>query len=340
MKRKVVIVTNKLSEGAGADELDVLEQADMVANACEKLGYEVARMEMGLDLQSAISRIREEHPEMLFNLVESLDNKGEFAFIAASVFSSLGIPYSGTPVIPMFLASNKVLAKRELVRLGLPTPKWFGADEAALLDPRKRYILKPIWEEGSLDLDESSVFYGTDERMKETAASKSREHYFIEEYIEGREFNISILGGLDGPEVLPLAEMQFLDFPAGKPKILGYRSKWEEESFEYTHTTRTFQSGEQDRVLHLRLIELCEACWKGFGLKGYVRIDFRVTKEGEPLIIDINANPCLSHSGGFAAALEQAGYSFTEAIRRILADAVGSGQWAVGSRQLAVGSRQ
>lgn len=160
--------------------------------------------------------------------------------------------------------------------------------------------------------------------MKETARRKSREHYFIEEYIEGREFNISMLGGHDGPEVLPVAEMQFLDFPAGKPKIMGYRSKWEEESFEYTHTTRTFEAGEGDRLLHLRLIELCEACWYGFGLKGYVRIDFRVAEDGNPLIIDINANPCLSHSGGFAAALGHAGYSFTEGIRRILEDAVGS----------------
>ncbi len=324
MNKKILIVTNKISADTGADELDVLEQAAMVEEACLELGYDVARAEMGLDLETAIAQIRTEDPEILFNLVESLDNKGEFAFIATSVFNSTGIPYSGTPVIPMFLASNKVLAKRELVRLGLPSPKWFAIDETALLDPYKRYILKPIWEEGSLDLDESSVFYGNDDRMKETARGKSREHYFIEEYIEGREFNISILGGLDGPEILPLAEMQFLDFPAEKPRILGFRSKWDEDSFEYSHTTRTFEAGEEDRLLHLLLIELCEACWKGFGLKGYARIDFRVSEKGDPLIIDINANPCLANSGGFAAALDQAGYSFTEGIQRILEDAVGS----------------
>ncbi|MFC2101689.1 ATP-grasp domain-containing protein, partial [Bacteroidota bacterium] len=153
------------------------------------------------------------------------------------------------------------------------------------------------------------------------AATKSSEHYFIEEYIEGREFNISMLAGSGGAEVLPLAEMQFLDFPADKPRILGFRSKWEEDSFEYTHTTRSFDAGEEDRLLHLRMMELCEACWKGFGLIGYARIDFRVTEKGDPMIIDINANPCLSESGGFAAALKQAGYSFKEAVRRILEDA-------------------
>lgn len=324
MKRKILIVTNKLSAIPGPDELDVLEQAALVRNACLRLGFDVSQMEMGLDLQAAISHIREENPAILFNLVESLDNKGEFAFIATSVFSSLGIPYTGSPIIPMFLASNKVLAKRELVRLGLPTPSWFSVNETGFLDPKGRYILKPIWEEGSLDLDESSLFDGHNVRMKAVAKSKSDAHYFIEEFIEGREFNISILAGPDGPEVLPLAEMQFLDFPPGKPKIMGFRSKWDEESFEYKNTTRTFEAGENDRLLHLRLIELCEATWNGFGLKGYARVDFRVSATGDPSIIDINANPCLSGSGGFAAALAEAGYSFHGAIRRILEDAVGN----------------
>lgn len=326
MKQKILIVTNKLSPDAGADELDVLEQAEMVGNACTTLGYDVAFMEMGLDLQTAIAQIREEQPEILFNLVESLDNKGEFAFVSTSVFCSLGIPYSGSPVAPMFLSSNKVLTKQELIRLGLPTPKGYHVTETNLLDLAGRYILKPVWEEGSLDLDESNVFSGSDERMKEIVITKSPQHYFIEEYIDGREFNISLLAGPGGPEVLPLAEMQFLDFPVNKPRIMGFRSKWDESSFEYSHTIRTFTAGEKDRDLHLNLIELCEACWKGFGLRGYARIDFRVSPEGIPYIIDINANPCLAKSGGFVAALTQAEYSFTEAIRRILEDAMDSEQ--------------
>jgi len=322
MKPKILIIINQLTPDAGADELDVVEQAEMVGNACSQLGYDVARMEMGLDLQSAIRQIRKEQPEMIFNLVESLGNKGEFAFIAASVFDSLKIPYSGSPLLPLFFSSNKVLAKQELQRLGLPAPKGYRTDETHLLDPAGRYILKPVWEEGSLDLDEASVFYGSNGQMQEMIKKKSPRHYFIEEYIEGREFNISLLTSPEGVEVLPLAEMQFLDFPAGKPRIMGFRSKWDEASFEYTHTLRTFEAGEQDRRLHLQLIGLCESCWTGFGLKGYARIDFRVDAEGQPFIIDINANPCLAQSGGFVAALSQAGHSFTEAVRRILEDTV------------------
>ncbi|TSA29239.1 MAG: ATP-grasp domain-containing protein [Bacteroidetes bacterium] len=321
MKRNILIVTNKLSANPREDELDVLEQAATVETACMELGLSTARMEMDLDLGKAMRQILKEKPDIIFNLVESLDNRGEFAYMAPSLFSSLQIPYSGSPVIPLFLASNKVLSKQELRRLGLPTPEWFGTGETGKLNPAGQYILKPVWEEGSLDLDESSVFKGSNNTMKQAAARKSAEHYFIEEFVEGREFNISVLAGLQGPEVLPLAEMEFMDFPAGKPRILGYRSKWEEYSFEYTHTTRTFRVHEEDKALYGMLTDLCVACWQGFGLKGYARVDFRVNRNGEPLIIDINANPCLSASGGFAAALRQAGYSFTEAIRRILKDA-------------------
>ncbi len=321
MKEKLLIVHNKVPENAGEDELDVLDQANLVENACLELGYLVERMEMDLDLAKAIARIREIQPALLFNLVETLDNKGEFAFVAASVFSSLHLPYSGSPLVSLLLASNKVLAKQELQRAGLPTPNWFSTVQTDQLYPDRSYILKPTWEEGSLDLDESSVFRGSDSLMKAIAAKKDRDHFFIEEYIEGREYNISMLADTDGPEVLPLAEMKFIDYPEGKPRILGYTSKWNENSFEYSHTRRTFEFRKEDRDLHSRLISLCKECWHLFGLKGYVRVDFRVTPEGAPLIIDINANPCLSTSGGFSAACQQAGYTVTEMIRRILEDA-------------------
>jgi D-alanine-D-alanine ligase len=321
MQKKILIVHNKVPENAGPDEQDVLEQAKLVENACRELDYRVDQVDMDLDLGKAITRIREIRPDLIFNLVETLDNQGEFAFVATSVFSSLQIPFSGSPLVSILLASNKVLAKQELRRAGLPTPGWYPVTDTGHLDPAKRYILKPTWEEGSLGLDESSVFWGSDTRMTGIACSKDRDHYFIEEYVEGREYNISILAGKDGPEVLPLAEMQFLDYPEGKPKILGYASKWKENTFEFTHTRRTFTVREEDRELHTELVQLCKKCWHLFNLKGYVRVDFRISTGGDPFIIDINANPCLSSSGGFAAACQKAGIGATEMIRRILEDA-------------------
>jgi D-alanine-D-alanine ligase len=103
--------------------------------------------------------------------------------------------------------------------------------------------------------------------------------------------------------------------------MMGYKSKWDEHSFEYTHTRRTFRLAKEDGPLKKELTEICKKCWNELGFRGYVRIDFRVTKQSVPLVIDINLNPCLSESGGFMAASKKRGLAFEEVVERILEDA-------------------
>jgi len=143
---------------------------------------------------------------------------------------------------------------------------------------------------------------------------------FAEQYIEGREFNLSLLGNRGDVQVLPPAEIHFEGFADEKPKIVGYRAKWAAESAEYSGTPRTFQFPPTDRELLDNLIQLARLCWQHFGLRGYARVDFRVDAMGRPWILEINANPCLSPDAGYAAALKEANIPFTTAIERILSD--------------------
>ena len=322
MKQKVLILYNKLSKKPKDDEADVIEQVNLVTGALKKLNYEVDYLQLDLNLKSAILHIQKGNPYIIFNLVETIGNKGEFAFLATSVLNFVRIPYTGSPLIPMFHCSNKYLAKKELNSIGIKTPKGYTLDECHKLKPNKKYIIKPIWEEGSLELDEDCVFMGSDTGFIEGIKKKSLQHYFIEEFIEGREFNNSILYSPDGPEVLPLAEMTFVDYPDDKPKMMGYKSKWDDNSFEYTHTRRSFRLSKADEPLKNEMIAICKKCWIEMGFKGYVRIDFRVTKESVPLVIDINLNPCLSESGGFMAASKKRGLTFDKVISRVLEDAI------------------
>lgn len=322
MKKTILILYNKLSKKPKDDEADVIEQVNLVTGALRELNYRVEYLEVDLNLKAAITRIRKINPFAVFNLVETIGNKGEFTFLANSVLNYLQIPYTGSPLIPMIHCSNKYLAKRELERIGIQTPKGYTLDQAGQLDPGRKYLVKPIWEEGSLDLDEDCVFKGSDKKFISGLNRKSLHHFFIEEFIDGREFNISILYGTEGPEVLPLAEMTFNGYPEGKPRMMGYKAKWNEHSFEYSHTRRTFRLSAADKELKNNLTAICKKCWTDLGLKGYVRIDFRVTPEGNPLVIDINLNPCLSESGGFMAASKKKGLAFPQIIDRILADAL------------------
>jgi D-alanine-D-alanine ligase len=200
-----------------------------------------------------------------------------------------------------------------------------GAKSDSIIEPGDRYVLKTIYEHASFALDDDSIISAADAqslrgRVVQRARSLGRP-CFAERYVEGREFNLSLLAGEDGAEVLPPAEIDFSAFPEGKPQIVGRRAKWEEQSFEFQQTPRCFEYPPSDASLLARLQDLAARCWALFRLRGYARVDFRVDRRGWPWILEINANPCLSPDAGFAAALEYRAIPFAEAIRRILADA-------------------
>jgi D-alanine-D-alanine ligase len=322
MSKTALILFNRISANPKDDELDVLDQVKIVSEALVKLKYKVVEYQVDLNLSKAIKDIRKIGPNIIFNLAETLDNKGEFAYIPAAILTHLNIPFSGNPLIPLFFAANKVLAKEQLTHLGIKTPAWATLDKLSKLRKDRKYILKPTWEEGSLGLDEDSVFDGSDKKFIEKIAKQNKHYFFVEEFIEGREFNVSILGTKDGPVVLPIAEMTFLKYPEGKPRIMGYTAKWKEDSFEYSHTRRTFKLPAKDKDIQAEIEKICRKCWNSFGFKGYVRIDFRMGADRVPLVIDLNLNPCISESGGFIAATQKAGYKFVDVIRQIVEEAV------------------
>lgn len=322
LKKTILILYNKVSKTPTPDESDVLDQVQIVSDALIALKFTVKELQLDMNLDQAVKKIRKINPYIIFNLAESIYNKGEFAYMAPAILSFLDVPFTGNPLIPMFFSSNKVLAKKELKQIGIPTPSWLTLDELNKIRPEKRYILKPTWEEGSFGLDEDSIFDGSDKRYITSIKEKNKNYFFIEEFIEGREFNVSIIGTNEGPRVLPIAEMKFVKYPEGKPKIMGYTAKWKEESFEYTHTRRTFTIPSSDKDIVKKIGDICRKCWNSFGFKGYVRIDFRLGANRVPYVIDLNLNPCISQSGGFVAASEKAGYKFTEVIELLLEEAL------------------
>ena len=141
---------------------------------------------------------------------------------------------------------------------------------------------------------------------------------FAEVFVEGREFNLSILEGTAGVQILPPAEIIFENYDTQKLSIVGYRAKWDSSSYEYHHTSRRFDFPASDDPLLQLLKNLAARCWEVFGLKGYARIDFRVDLQGRPWILEVNANPCLSPDAGFAAAIDRSGMTFVRGIESIL----------------------
>jgi D-alanine-D-alanine ligase len=313
-------------EGATPDQKDVLVQADSVSAALRDLGHEPFSLSTTLDLSALRDRLKELDPDLVFNLVESVEGQGSLIYLPAALLDTLRIPYTGARTEPLFLTTSKLATKRALRAASIPTPLWFSRRDLkrpALFQPGA-FILKSVWEHASIGLEEESVLT-VDSAEGLLSVLEEREAAlgvacFAESFIEGREFNLSLLASDEGPQVLPPAEIRFEGFPAGKRRIVGYRAKWVEDSFEYIHTVRCFDYPESDRPLLRSLSELARHCWDLFELRGYARVDFRVDEEGRPWVLEVNVNPCLSPDAGFAAASREAGLSFTEVVRRIVAD--------------------
>jgi D-alanine-D-alanine ligase len=118
-------------------------------------------------------------------------------------------------------------------------------------------------------------------------------------------------------QVLPPAEIDFVGFPAGRPRIVDYEAKWSGHSFAYLNTPRRFDFPPSDAPLLDRLSALAHEAWSLFGVTGYARVDFRVDAAGEPWLLELNVNPCLTPDAGFVAAAERAGLGYDALIAAI-----------------------
>ena len=325
---KVVILYDRIArEGSNPDQSDALVQAEAIGRALSDLGHESVDMTFSMDIKAFLKEIGEAYPQLVFNLVESVEGHGRLIQFAASILDLLGIPYTGAPADALYLTSSKILSKKIFAGAGIPTALFYspGALKKKSIPLTGPYIIKSVWEHASVGLEESSVLSVKSSGQLLAEMEKRHDQLggdgFAEQFIDGREFNLSILASQEGPEVLPPAEMRFVDYPPGKWKVVGYRAKWDDASFESLHTQRSFEFAKSDRPLLQKLADTAKRCWHLFDLKGYARVDFRVDEENQPWVLEINANPCLSPDAGFVAAASQAGLSYRQVVERIIQDA-------------------
>lgn len=311
---------------------DVVDQMNAIENAVRADGGKTDRLGVSLDIAAFKARLFALAPAITFNLVESLDGSDRLQTVVPLLLEDWGVPFTGNGSAAMLLSNHKIESKRRFAEAGLPVADciWVDAQGRERFLPESAegagagdWIVKAVESHASLFLDDGSVIRGADaEAVAERVRTASRERgqaFFGERFIDGREFNLSVMENSAGaPVVFPAAEIRFDDLPSEKPRLVGYAAKWEEDSPEYAGTPRSFDLSPADAPLVAELNRLALAVWETMGLAGYARVDFRVDRAGAPFILEANTNPCLTPDAGFAAAAERCGMTFAEMVRRII----------------------
>ena len=325
---RVAVVHNEIKRGEqDPDTVDVLVQARHVNATLAEAGHVAELFSLCDNPADVIRELRAFGAERIFNLVESVRGKAAAHPRAAAIWEAAGIPHTGSSSAALMLTTDKPLSKGLLEASGIPTPSWTVWDrEVEALDlPEGPWIIKPACEDASVGIDEDSVArdrVSLEAKLRALGRRFPDQEILVEHYVEGREFNVSLLASGGGPLVLPPAEIVFDSYPEGKERVVGYRAKWDETSFEYDHTVRRFDFPSEDGPLLERVRETGLRCWELFKLSGYARVDSRVDEELRVQVVEVNANPCLSPGGGFTAAVLGAGISPARMVEMILEDVV------------------
>jgi len=323
MKNRIGLVHNvprSSSYAFSEASSDVIVQVDSIEETLRSLGYSSRRIPFTRELDLFLAELREDPVDMVFNLCETVDEDPMFSGHAAAVLELLGIPFTGSSSLAINYTMDKVMTKRILKACGIRTPKYLIYDgfphfnAGYLTFP---VIVKPRFEDASIGIDQESVF-GSEVALKKDLGSFYERFgsLLVEEYIGGREFNVSLFG-YPAANVMPIAEIDFSAFPGDIHRIVGYRAKWDESSPEYHNAVRRFPR-DIPAPLHQSLEKIARECFHIFMLRDYVRVDIRTDRRNNPYVLEINANPCISPDAGFVASLEHAGVNYTEMVRRFL----------------------
>lgn len=319
--RILVMHADAASQGSIEEEGDTLLTSRQIGEALTGRGHAVTLEPFDSDFARFKRTVEDAKPDVIFNMVEHHMGQDRLAAVAPCYFEKIGMRYTGGGAAAIVATGDKPFFKQIIRSAGLPTPDWSEGPAWNGLDPDRRYIVKSNDEDASLGLDDGAVVFGRDVPARAAHSFKIfGGRWFAEAFVEGREFNISVIEEKDGGlRVLPLAEITFDEnWDPAKPRIVGHAAKWLEASNESKQTKRVFGVEKENPALAAELTRLSFETFALFGNKGFARVDFRVDEAGNPLVLEVNPNPALDWDAGFAQAALQAGISYPEILEFIV----------------------
>jgi D-alanine-D-alanine ligase len=299
--------------------LGVLEAVEAVHRALLELGFEVTQVPLMPPFERAEKKLKKINVDLVFNLFEGFCGSPHTEAVLPKILSEMGIPSTGCPASALKLGLDKAKMKVILKVAGIRTPDFQLLNPETLNWFRLDYpcIVKPRCEDASHGLSPASVVndFASLERQIGLVSNRYSGGAMVEEFIDGREFNATILGNSEY-RILPVSEIIY-SLSSGMPKILTFAAKWEPDS-PYCEGTKVVCPAEITAEERERITETAVAAFGIIGGQGYARVDMRMDREEQVNVIEVNPNPDVSPSSGAVRQAKAAGMTYTQFIEKIV----------------------
>lgn len=294
---------------------------DQVAEALRTGGHKVSKLLVPDDARAVVRGLARRKPDLVFHLIEDFGDVEDSHVATAGILDALKLPYTGGGPGELFIRGNKGLAKKILAFDGLKCPDFAVFSLDAELETggnlRLPMIVKPMDRDASIGIAGSPLARTVPELMDRVRAihREVKDSALAEEYIEGREFYVGVLGNRE-PVAFPPIEMDFSGLPDGAPHVLGYKAKWVPDSPEFKGTRAVLPDLPEDIKARLQKAAL-DAC-RALLVRDYARVDLRLTDTQEVYVIEVNANCSLEKTSEFATGAKAIGLDYPSLINRIV----------------------
>jgi len=297
------------------------EDREEIFEALEQLGHQPFYHVLD-GKQSSLNALAKSGADLVFNLTESYAGDDTKDMNIAAYLDLIGMRYTGGGPHSLFLAQDKAIAKKMFAFHDIRTPYFAIAYRGRIEhahDIEFPLIVKPMSEDGSIGIDAEAVVTSVKQLMErvEYIQNEFDSPALIEEYIEGREIYVGVIGSYERATALPLVELDLSKLPKGVPKIASYDVKFEKNTEAYKLTKSGLVDDLDEKTVTL-LSETALTAYRALKLRDYGRIDLRLTEKGKVYVIEANPNPWLSSKQEFAMAAKASGRSYAQLIGEIV----------------------
>jgi D-alanine-D-alanine ligase len=283
-------ITSVVGNVIDLSEIGVLEERERMQEALQQKGYRTSLFNINGDIKRLIKFLEETKIDLVFNLCESLRGQAINEMHVAGIYELMNVPYTGAAPLALGTCLNKVRTK-------------------VILDAR---------EDASIGIENSSVVRDIESLRQRVAfvVKTYNQPALVEEYIEGRELNVAIIGN-EQPTILPISEIDFSKLPPYYPKIVTYNAKWVEGTAEYVGTVGTCPA-KLSLEVEQRIRDIARQAYKLMEIRDYARVDIRLDASNTPYVLEVNPNPDISRDTGFARSARAAGMTFEDMLVKII----------------------